>query len=187
MEWNEIQKKESPLRALKAEALKKHAWKIKEGVYGVESQSQPSQYWVVHVGERFSYCDCPDYIHRGKTCKHIMAVGAYIGRELMAMPEFEIGDVPDRHLTDDEARALLQKCEPGNDFERESIKKISVTDECIQPTKCNLCKKAAADPVWAGDDGWICKECAEKKRNRIILIGGNEEKHIPDREYARIY
>jgi len=89
MEWSELQQKKSPLRALKAEALLKRVWEIRAGIYGVESQSRPGQYWVVHAGERTACCDCPDYVHRGVTCKHIIAVGMFIGRELTAVPEVE--------------------------------------------------------------------------------------------------
>ncbi|MEM2747323.1 MAG: SWIM zinc finger family protein [Candidatus Caldarchaeum sp.] len=40
----------------------------------VPSQSNPSvKYTVVFDGERFS-CSCPDFMYRGRECKHVYAV-----------------------------------------------------------------------------------------------------------------
>ena len=90
--------------------MSERVWKIKEGVYGVDSASKPGHYWIVHTGYRT--CDCPGFQFYGN-CKHIRAVEEEIGREL------------------------------------------------VETKKCNLCGKMTAQFVWDGDNGWICKQCAE--------------------------
>jgi len=162
MELAEFQSKdvESPLRALKAQGLK--PVKISDGLYSVPSGSRAGVAYTVDPVEMT--CSCPDFQYRGNRCKHLLAVERILG-----------SDVPDRELSDDEARSLLAKGEPFNDYEKESIKRITKRPSELFPseTACNLCKKHTVDLVWAGDDGWICRECKEKKeqRDRVIYFG----------------
>ena len=44
--------------------------------YGVPSQSQPGRYFLVDTRT----CDCPDFVHRGGPCKHVLAVRQHVAR-----------------------------------------------------------------------------------------------------------
>jgi len=94
MDMRELQMRnvESPLRALKAEEISRFVIKLRENLFEVPSQSG-NGYYHVRIG-RFAWsCTCADFIHRGVTCKHQMAVANFLNREV---PVLEAPRVSDR-------------------------------------------------------------------------------------------
>jgi len=54
--------------------------------------------------------------------------------------------------------------------EEEAPKAIYLGCDVFSEIKCDKCGKPTVDREWAGDDGWICREC-KAKRDRVIYFG----------------
>jgi len=81
MRMMQMRNVESPLRALKAEGISKLVVKLRENLFEVPSQSG-NGYYHVRTGRFRWSCSCPDYVHRGSTCKHQLAVAVFLNREV---------------------------------------------------------------------------------------------------------
>jgi len=54
---------------------------IKPGFFEVPSQ-RTSEIYMVRTGANDTTCSCPDFVHRGVKCKHMLAVELHEGLEL---------------------------------------------------------------------------------------------------------
>ena len=45
-----------------------------EGAYQVQSESEPKEFYEVHIGQEKNSCTCPGHVFRGTMCKHIKLI-----------------------------------------------------------------------------------------------------------------
>ncbi|MCP8307116.1 MAG: IS1 family transposase [archaeon] len=62
-----------PQRAIQILAKENQIKRIDASTYKVKSQSGHGSYLVIKVGDEWK-CECPDYMNRGVTCKHIYSI-----------------------------------------------------------------------------------------------------------------
>lgn len=131
MDLIELQKKnvQSPLRFLKAIDLERinHISEIAKGeglkIFEVPSASKKDVVYHVRLGSLGSSCTCPDFVHRGVECKHILACKIRSGKGAALDLESSITDNIDNKIQRGRAPGL-SKHPRHEDAEEEAPGKI---------------------------------------------------------------